>query len=441
VVAPRVGLGARWAALRANPRLAALLRGAGGFFAVQVAGTGLAFLAQVLLARLLGAAAYGDYVVAYGWVALLAVPASAGHGTAALRFVAQYLGAQDWPRLRGYVQVAIASAAGVAGVAALALVVSAQSSAAASGLSGALAVGALVVPLQTALVLTAAILRGLHWPAASQAPASLVQPLVLIAWALFSVTTAAPLSGRSAMAWTALASLAALVCALGLVARAAPLELRNVTAVRETAAWQRVALPLFWITLLNVAMQRVDVLIVGAQLGTESAGIYAAASRLALLVSFGLVAVNAWAAPSIADLHARGERDELQRTVRTAARVNTAFTLPVSLAIALLAPPLLGLFGAGFAAGRDALWILCVGQIVNALLGPVGYLMTMTGNQAEAARVLSVAALANVLACVVLTPRFGLAGAAAGTAFAQVIWNVWMSVLVWRRLGVRATVF
>jgi O-antigen/teichoic acid export membrane protein len=78
---------------------------------------------------------------------------------------------------------------------------------------------------------------------------------------------------------------------------------------------------------------------------------------------------------------------------------------------------------------------------VNALLGPVGYLMTMTGNQGEAARVLTVAALVNVLACALLTPRFGLAGAAAGTALAQVIWNVWMSVLVWRRLGVRATVF
>jgi O-antigen/teichoic acid export membrane protein len=441
VAALRAELSARWAALRDEPRLAALLRGAGGFFAIQVAGTGLAFLAQVLLARVLGGAAYGDYVVAYGWVALLAVPASAGHGTAALRFIAQYLGAQDWPRMRGYVQVALASSALAAALAAAALAVGAQWSAAGSGLSRALAIGALVLPLQTGLVLTAGILRGLHWPAASQAPASLVQPIVLIACAVLAVSSAASLSGRSAMVWTALASLAALACALGLVARASPRELRSATAVRETSAWQRVALPLFWITLLNVAMQRVDVLIIGAQLGTGAAGVYSAASRLALLVSFGLVAVNAWVAPSIADLHARGERDELQRTVRTAARVITAFTLPVSLAIALLAAPLLGLFGASFASGREALWILCIGQIVNALLGPVGYLMTMTGNQGEAARVLTVAALVNVLACALLTPRFGLAGAAAGTALAQVIWNVWMSVLVWRRLGVRATVF
>jgi O-antigen/teichoic acid export membrane protein len=424
-----------------NSGLAALLRGAGGFFAVQVAGTGLAFAAQVLLARTLGSAHYGDYVVAYGWVALLAIPASAGHSTAALRFVAQYAEAQDWPRLRGYVQVALGSGAVLAILASAVLVGVALLRLLEGGFSHALALGAAVLPLQTGVVLTAAILRGLRSPALSQVPSSLVQQIVLIACALAAHATAAAAAGASAMGWTAIASAAALVCALVFIERLTPREVRSAASIRETASWQRVALPLFWITLLNVAMQRADVLIVGARLGTEAAGIYSAASRLALLVSFGLTAVNAWAAPAIAELHARGDRVELQRMVRTSARAIAFFTVPAAAALAFGAALWLGLFGPGFSEGREALWILCGGQIVNALLGPVGYLMTMTGNQNEAARILTISAFVNVIACTLLTPHFGLAGAAAGTALAQVLWNVWMSAAVWRRLGVRATVW
>lgn len=428
------------AAAGADTQARSLLRGAGGFLAVQVAGTGLAFAAQVLLARLLGAAAYGDYVVAYAWVALLAAPATAGHSTAALRFVAQYAGAGDWARLRGYLNVALGSTALVTGAAALALAAAAARLPVDSAFSAALWAGAFVLPLQSGLVLLSSILRGLRFPVWSQVPASLVQHGVMIGCAALSVLLLWPPSSAAAMRWAGIASAAALAGALALLVRGLPREARRVRRMREGGTWTRVALPLLWITGVNLVMQRADVLIVGAVVDSEAAGVYSAASRLSLLIGFGLTAVNAWMAPAIADLHARGDRAGLQRVVTLAARAITAFTLPVAVGLVAAGEWLLGLFGAGFAAGRVALGVLCIGQVANALLGPVGYLMTMTGNQAAAARILTVAALANVALCALLAPSFGIEGAALGTAFAQVLWNVWMSVEVRRRLAVRATV-
>ena len=428
--------------MSSDPRFAALVRGAGGSFVVQVLGTGLAFAAQVLLARLLGTTHYGVFVVATGWIALLAVPASAGHGTAALRFVASYVAARDFGRLRGYLRVALASGAVVSLALAAAMFAVSQLAGESLGepLARALEIGALVLPLQTALVLLSAILLGLRSPVLSLLPSSLIQHPVMIACVVAAFATGIPATGRTAMVWTALASAAALALSIALLVRRLPREVQSASEITETSAWTRVALPLFWITALNLVLQRADLLIVGARLGSEAAGVYSAASRLALLISFGLTAVNAWAAPAFAEIHARGDADELQRVVRLAARVVTAFTIPVAVAIGLASTGLLGLFGEGFESGRRALAILCGGQVVNALLGPVGYLMTMTGNQGEAARILTVSALANVALCAVLAPRYGLEGAALGTACTQILWNVWMSLAVWRRLGVRATV-
>ncbi len=433
----------RWLGrIRADARLASLLHGAGGFMLVQIAGTAIAFLAQVLLARGMGATSYGDYVVAYGWVTLLALPATMGHGTAALRFVAQYLAAQDWARLRAYLGVALLTTALASCTAAVLLATLSLLAPRRLGasLASALVIGAVALPLQSALVVMASILRGLRLPVLSQVPSSLVQHSVLIACAGAAVAAGEAPSGAHAMRFMVLASAAALVLSAALLWRALPHPLRQSQHSFETRTWALAALPMFWITALNVVMQRADVLIVGAQLGSEPAGIYSAASRLSLLISFGLTAVNAWAAPTIADLHARGDRAELQRMVRLAARAVTAFTLPVALGVIAMSAWLLGLFGAGFQSGQAALWVLCAGQVVNALLGPVGYLMTMTGNQREAARILTFSALVNLLLCAVLTPTLGLLGAALGTAVAQGVWNVWMSIAVWRRLGVRATV-
>jgi O-antigen/teichoic acid export membrane protein len=428
--------------LRKDEAAYSLARGAGGLFLTRILGTGLALATQVMLARTLGAAHYGEYVVAWGWVMLFAVASTAGHATAALRFISQYLGAEDWPRLRGYLMVAMASVAIASTAFALLVVGTSHASPlwAASPMTELLAIGALVIPIQAALLVASSVIRGLRAVVASQIPLSLVQPLALMIMAATALVLRVDTSGSVAMIWAAIAALIALVVSLRIAMFLLPAAVHARPALRETGEWTRVAFPLFLITVLNMVLQRADVLIVGARLGSEPAAVYAAANRLSLLVSFGLTAVNAWVAPTIADLHARGERAALQRTVHVAARAIGALTVPLAVGTALTAGPLLEVFGSGFEAGRASLWILCIGQIVNALLGPVGFLMTMTGNQSDAARILFVAAILNVSLCVFLIPRLGIEGAAVGTSSAQILWNVWMSLVVWKRLRIRTTI-
>ena len=78
---------------------------------------------------------------------------------------------------------------------------------------------------------------------------------------------------------------------------------------------------------------------------------------------------------------------------------------------------------------------LAVGQVVNALCGPVMYLLNMTGHERQAQRIVWIAAMGNLVMNVWAIPRFGIEGAAVATAFSMGLWNVAAAVAVKRLLG------
>ena len=88
-------------------------------------------------------------------------------------------------------------------------------------------------------------------------------------------------------------------------------------------------------------------------------------------------------------------------------------------------------------AGRVALYILVIGQVLNAAAGPVGYLLILTGHERVCASVYGWSAVLNVGLNLMLIPPLGSTGAALATASTMALWNVWLSVLVLRRLGIR----
>ena len=120
----------------------------------------------------------------------------------------------------------------------------------------------------------------------------------------------------------------------------------------------------------TITLMQVDIVIVGVLRGSRDAGIYAAASKTATLVSFVILAVNAAAAPQFASLWALGRRDDLQRLVTKLAGVIFWPSLVIAAGIAALATPLLGLFVRRIPRPlRPALLVLLVGQIINAAAG------------------------------------------------------------------------
>ena len=76
---------------------------------VRIAGLGFSYAANILLSRLLGVQAYGEYAIALSWALVLVLPAKAGFDNSALRYSAIYLERRDFAALRGFVGFASAT--------------------------------------------------------------------------------------------------------------------------------------------------------------------------------------------------------------------------------------------------------------------------------------------------------------------------------------------
>jgi O-antigen/teichoic acid export membrane protein len=107
----------------------------------------------------------------------------------------------------------------------------------------------------------------------------------------------------------------------------------------------------------------------------------------------------------------------------------------------VLAPWLLSFFSPDFGIYSGTLRVLALGQLVNALCGPVMYLLNMTGHEQSARRTMTVASIANVIGNVALIPWLGVEGAAWATSGTMILWNVWALVAVYRKTGIRTLIF
>jgi O-antigen/teichoic acid export membrane protein len=406
-----------------------------------VAGAGIAYAQQILLARLLGVSQYGLYTYVWIWAGFLALLAGLGLPAASLRFLAEYRAHGD--HAAGHLFVALArrlTYAVAVAVAALAVAVGlALSGLGVLGKPAPLLLGGLLVPALAGSILCTELARASGRVGAAYLPPQVLRPAMIVlavtlAALLMRVSAAVALAGTVTAAYLVLAAqelLRGRASAAGVARRALAGERRN---------WLGVGLSLLAVSAFVVVMMQLDVAIVGAVLGTRDAGVYAAASKTATLVSFVIFAVNAIAAPRFASLWAQRRVDELQQLVRELAGMIFWPSLAIASMLALLSAPLLALFGPGFAAGRGALLILLVGQLVNAGAGSVGYLLTLTGHQRDAVRALACSAVVFLALSAAGAATAGMPGAALGAAIGLAMWNLWMCRLVSGRLGIRASI-
>ncbi len=418
---------------------ARLARGAVSAFIVNMAGTGLAFLSQLVLARVLGASGYGIYAYVTAWVIVLALCATLGFHTAMLRFVSVYRACEEWPLLRGVLRYA-ARRVGVAGVVigvAAAAVVVALGDRLAPELARTFLVGCAMVPLLALLQMQAAVVRGFGGVISALAPQTLVRHAVLLPMiTIWGLALALPIAPQGAMAGMLLAT----AVGLGVVSwrrrRLRPAELRRATVAYQAQEWRRTASTFLVMAAIGALLARTDLLILGALSDPAAVGVYAVAARTADLVAFALAAINTMFIPNVAAMHARGDRRGLQSLVTTTARWSALSALTIALPLFVLAGFILSFFGAAFTSGSLALRILLLGQLVNAATGSVGSMLTMTGHERHAAVVMAVAAIVQIGLSVILIPRFGIEGAAIASATSLIGWNLALAVLVWKKLRI-----
>lgn len=199
----------------------------------------------------------------------------------------------------------------------------------------------------------------------------------------------------------------------------------------------RYSWPLYLGVLLMLAFNAVDILVLGFFAGPENAPYYEAAGRTSLLVGLPLMAVNAVIPPIFARMHQQGRFKDLESLAQASTRWMYYVSLPLAVFLAALAPDTLALFGLGFGEARWALQILVVAHLVNVACGSVSFLLAMTGCQCTLTTTLALCCGLGFPLMVIGTAILGIDGLALAKGFWLVAVNIYLSLGVWRCLGLK----
>jgi O-antigen/teichoic acid export membrane protein len=423
----------------------ALVKGVIGSAGLKIAHAGIGFVTAIVMAKMLGPSGYGTYAFVMALVAFLAIPSELGIPGLAVREIAVTHARKEWNRMRGF----IIRAHQMIGLLSILLVVLALALATFLGSRldpvklKCMGLGLILVPLISLGSLRGAMLRGLRKVILGQLPEQVIRPLLLLALViplgLLGEKYATPLAVMIAQI---LATAGSFCCGMYLFIRNRPAELGSARPTFETSTWLRSALPFGMTAALQLVNGRTDILTLGFFRTDAEVGIYRVAVQMAALVIFGLQAVNAIQGPHIAHLYASGDKVRLQKMVTRSSQAVLLYALPVVLMIVLSGKWIIRtFFGPEFEAAYWPLVILCVGQLVNASIGSVASLLNMTGHERDTTRSIFIGATLNVALNLLLTPVWGMIGAAVATGVTLMTWNLVMWRKVHARIGIEASPF
>jgi O-antigen/teichoic acid export membrane protein len=175
-------------------------------------------------------------------------------------------------------------------------------------------------------------------------------------------------------------------------------------------------------------------LLLGALRSTDEAGVYAASTRYLVAGTMIGVAVQQVMGPQLSELLAREQRGRAASVYQTSSCWLVLLNWPIYLTLILFGVPLLALFGDAFTEGQVVLTILASTMLLATAVGPVDVVLLMGGRSSWNLLNTIAALTANLALNLLLTPRFGLAGAATAFAASILLNNLLPLAQVWRFL-------
>jgi O-antigen/teichoic acid export membrane protein len=203
----------------------------------------------------------------------------------------------------------------------------------------------------------------------------------------------------------------------------------------ETRTWFGTSMSIMMVQGFYLLLTYVDILALEHYRSPDEVAVYYAGARLLAIVAFVYFAIAGATTHKFTQYHISGDQKKLASFFAETIKWTFWPSLLVCALILALGRPLLGLFGSGFTSGYDVMFILAVGMLSRAAVGPAERLLNMLGERKQCALIFAVAFAINLVLCMVLIPRIGIEGAGVATSTALVFESVMLYLVAKRRLG------
>jgi len=416
---------------------------AGAAFIIRVASALIAFVSQILLARWMGGFEFGVYIYAWTWVLLIGGMVDLGLGSASQRLIPEYGERRQFALLRGYLRgsrwlaTIIAAAVASLGAAVVAL------------LSPHLGPET-IVPLYLSCAALPAfglgqvlsgVARSYDWVNLGLVPTYVLRQLLLLALMGLAYAAGLPTDATTA---TLLGIVALWSVTIG---QAAVLNRRLSAAVEggprayAVRAWLATAAPIFVVEAFYLLLSYSDIIVLKQFRPPDEVAIYYAAAKTLSLVAFIYFSVAQTIAHKFAEYHLAGDRDRLAAFLKHSIRLTFWPSLAMILILLALGQPMLRLFGRDFVSGYYLMFIIAVGLLARASVGPAERLLNMLGERRSCALVYAGSFFIDLILCVGLIPWLGIAGAAIANAVALTFESAGLFLVARYRLGLHCLIF
>lgn len=416
---------------------------AGAAFMIRVASAALIYASQILFARWMGSFEFGIYVYVWTWVILIGDVSDLGFAPAAQRFIPEYTKRKAHELLRGFLfrsrWLAVTSASLIAAAGAVAIKL--LEPWLASYLVLPLTIACMTLPFYTLMQIQDGIARSYNWIHLALLPPYVVRYLLMLTMIGTAYLLNFPTDAVTVISMVVVSFAVTVFAQTIVLNRRLAREIEPGPKAYEVKTWFAISLPLLMVEGFYLLLTNTDVLVLQHFRSPDDVAIYYAAAKTLTLIAFVHFAVSAAVAHRFSEYHVAADQARLKTILADSIRWTFWASLASAVVILVMGRPLLSLFGPRFVDGYQLMFILSVGLLARASVGPVERLLSMLGEQSACAMIYASAFALNLALCITLIPRFGMEGAAISTTSALVVESILLFWVTKIRLGFHVFVF
>lgn len=204
--------------------------------------------------------------------------------------------------------------------------------------------------------------------------------------------------------------------------------------------WRREAWPLVIVASFTGLLSELAVVLVAPFMDMADVAAFGICIKLAFLVGFVVQVAHQVILPDMGEAIIRRESNVLRARILGASLMPLAFTVGGVVFSMLFGGWFLTLFGSEFSSAQQTLTILMLAQLVRALAGPSSLLLTLKGAQTASAWICALSAVVLLVSNAVFATLWGAEGGALAVLVTTIVWLGATGIVLYRFDGARADI-
>jgi len=424
-----------------NAEMGRIIEGTIRSLLIQGSSVVLLFACNLIMTRWAGADVYGQYVHVFNWISLLSVAAVGGREDLAVSEIPKFKLSKRYDRIISMVRISnrhILIAATIAGLIFLSVIYFFPVKMLHEYRTEFL-VGWAAIYFSAFFSLNQSVLQALNFIGLSQFVEKWLKPALMIIFFITAYALGVQAQGRILIGLVVLAM--GICCiVLGLLVKG---KIKSFPSSAARSQGDGVvgknlngkAFYFFLITVMTLLITRISMLVLPYFTPRKDVGIFNIGYRFADLIIYPFFLMHA-VLPQTFARHTGSDASHKQSLYSGTTKLMLTLTLPLLIINILGGKFFLGWFGKDFEDGYPVLIILSVAQCLYSFFGPGNTILMMQGRERQATICLVIYVAVLFGMCLLLIPKMGITGGAISMLIGCLIYNIVLSVIVYRFSGV-----